>query len=91
MVTGAVTVDTGIIKTSSLFQDKQSGAWHGPGGELMGRDFIQLANCGSGAVIGPKNTVMGALFIGVGCQNDIPVMIFTVSSHCAYHLPEIWG
>ena len=52
-------------------------------GDLMGRDFIQPANCGFGAVIGPKNTV--------GHQNGIPVMMFTLSSHYTHHLPEIWG
>ena len=39
MVTGNDMVNTGITKTSSLFQEKQSGAWHGPGRELMGREF----------------------------------------------------
>ena len=37
-----------------------------PGGELMGRDSVLLAYCGSMAGIGLKNTraSMGALFIG---------------------------
>ena len=39
MVTGKDMVNTGITKTSSLFQEKQSGARHGPGRELMGRGF----------------------------------------------------
>ena len=39
MVTGADTMNTGITKTNSLFQEKQSGDWHGPLRELMGMGF----------------------------------------------------
>ena len=39
MATGKDMVNTGITKTSSLFQEKWSGAWHGPGREVMGRVF----------------------------------------------------
>ena len=69
-------MNTGITKTSSLFDEKQSGAQHGPRESSQEGDSVHLAHCGSRVDVEPKNTctVVGALSIGMGHQNGIPVM-----------------
>ena len=62
MCTGADMVNTGITKTSNLFQVVPG---MGPGESSQEGDSIWLAYCGSWADIEPKNTcaVTGALLI----------------------------
>ena len=44
------------------------------------------------AGVGSKNTCVNTstLFIGLDFQNGILAMMYAVSSHCIYHLMEIW-
>ena len=50
---------------------------------------IGLAYCGTKANMGPKNIPAGAQFIGRGYQNEVLMMMFTVSSQL--HAPSTGG
>ena len=72
--------NTIITQTSTLFIEKQRGAWNGPRESLWGSS-IWLAKW----LLTKKHSgLQTLLFKGQDYWNGVPVMTYVVSSHCIY-------
>ena len=82
MVTGMITVNTSITKTSSLFMINRIVPGMGPGESSWEGTLYGWLTVVPWQVLGQRN-------IGGATKNGIPGMMHSMSSHCICHLPEV--